>query len=350
MVLYKKQRNHSMRHTVRHKIMGHKIGCRLSIVITILALGACGGSSDSFNGDTSLYDSDSPKIEKQKVGRPYQISGRWYTPAIDNDYSEVGIASWYGPGFDGRPTANGEKFDEDKVSAAHTTLPLPSYVEVTNLDNGKQLYVRVNDRGPFADDRIIDLSKRAAELLGSRSTGLARVRVKIAEPPKNVTLVAPDGTKIIGKGYTPSKPETMMVADNTDNKPLSSKPISQSSQSQPTQVALNDLPLYEDNTITNATVLDNVNNKPLDNASNDMASSQHYAIKIGVFSEPDNILSLKQNLTSLGDLQIDPIYRQGKMLSEVSLKGYKTKQAALNTLDALAQLGINDAIIINKNL
>lgn len=117
-----------------------------------------------------------------KVGNPYKINGKWYYPAIDYNYNEVGIASWYGPGFHGKKTANGEVFDQNKISAAHKTLPMPSIVKVTNLDNGKVLEnIRVNDRGPFAGNRIIDLSKKAAQELGFVNSGVAKVRVEIME-------------------------------------------------------------------------------------------------------------------------------------------------------------------------
>ena len=117
-----------------------------------------------------------------KVGNPYKINGKWYYPAIDYDYEEIGIASWYGPGFHGKKTANGEIFNQNKISAAHRTLPMPSIVKVTNLDNGLVLQrVRINDRGPFAGNRIIDLSKKAAEELGFVNSGTARVKVEILE-------------------------------------------------------------------------------------------------------------------------------------------------------------------------
>jgi len=117
-----------------------------------------------------------------KVGNPYQIDGKWYYPAVDYSYVEQGIASWYGPKFHGRLTANGETFDMNQVSAAHRTLPLPSMAKVTNLENGKVLELRINDRGPYARNRIIDLSRRAAELLGFLEQGTAPVRVEILEP------------------------------------------------------------------------------------------------------------------------------------------------------------------------
>ncbi len=111
------------------------------------------------------------------IGRPYTVSGVTYVPQEDPTYSRVGLASWYGADFQGRYTANGEIFDMNRLTAAHTTLPLPSYVRVTNLDNGASIVVRVNDRGPFHSDRIIDLSARAADLLGMKAAGVANVRV-----------------------------------------------------------------------------------------------------------------------------------------------------------------------------
>lgn len=114
-----------------------------------------------------------------KVGKPYKIGRVWYYPAVDYKYQETGIASWYGPKFHGQKTANGERFDQTRISAAHRTLPLPSMVRVTNLENGRALRVLVNDRGPFAPGRIIDVSKRAAQLLGFVNKGTAKVRVEI---------------------------------------------------------------------------------------------------------------------------------------------------------------------------
>ena len=112
-----------------------------------------------------------------KVGSPYQVAGVWYYPREQPGYDETGIASWYGAQFHGRVTANGEVFDRNGVTAAHPTLPLPSNVRVTNLQNGKSVVVRVNDRGPYKNGRIIDLSEAAADLLGYRLAGTARVRV-----------------------------------------------------------------------------------------------------------------------------------------------------------------------------
>lgn len=129
----------------------------------------------------------SPRYNGYKVGQPYQVHGVWYYPKAQPNYDEIGIASWYGEQFHNHYTADGEVFDMRLPSAAHTTLPLPSLVEVTNLANGKKLIVRVNDRGPFVDGRIIDLSKEAAAELGFVTAGVTKVRVRYigqaADPP-----------------------------------------------------------------------------------------------------------------------------------------------------------------------
>lgn len=113
------------------------------------------------------------------VGAPYQVNGKWYYPKENFSYDRVGVASWYGPGFDGRRTANGETYDMDLMTAAHPTLPMPTLVNVTNLANGRTVTVRINDRGPFHGNRIIDLSRRAAKELGLKRDGIGRVRVQV---------------------------------------------------------------------------------------------------------------------------------------------------------------------------
>ena len=154
-----------------------------------LTLANC-ASSSKFAGrvDPKYGVSSSPRVVEYgepvpkgggtyRVGKPYMVAGRMYVPQEDVNYSEVGLASWYGDDFHGRLTANGEVFDMDGLSAAHPTLPMPCYARVTNLANGKSLIVRVNDRGPSAANRLIDLSHKAAELLDFKGNGIAKVRV-----------------------------------------------------------------------------------------------------------------------------------------------------------------------------
>ncbi|MDP8998058.1 MAG: septal ring lytic transglycosylase RlpA family protein [Pseudomonadota bacterium] len=118
----------------------------------------------------------------QSVGQPYQVAGRWFYPREQPGYDKTGTASWYGEAFHRRRTSNGEWFDMATLTAAHPTLPLPSYAVVTNLENGRNVIVRVNDRGPFVGSRIMDLSKRAADVLGYRANGKAHVRVRLLGP------------------------------------------------------------------------------------------------------------------------------------------------------------------------
>ena len=114
-----------------------------------------------------------------KIGAPYTVKGITYYPHVDYAYDQTGLASWYGEAFDGQYTANGEVFDLNEITAAHKTLPLPSIVEVINLQNNRALRVRINDRGPFVDGRIIDVSRRVAQLLGFERSGTAMVRVRV---------------------------------------------------------------------------------------------------------------------------------------------------------------------------
>ncbi|WP_454628488.1 septal ring lytic transglycosylase RlpA family protein [Bradyrhizobium cenepequi] len=113
-----------------------------------------------------------------RIGKPYMVAGRMYVPEEDASYRAEGLASWYGDDFHGRLTANGEVFDMSSLTAAHPTLPMPCYARVTNLRNGKSLIVRVNDRGPYHGNRLIDVSNKAAELLEFKGNGVARVRVE----------------------------------------------------------------------------------------------------------------------------------------------------------------------------
>lgn len=160
---------------------------------------------------------DERRIRAERVRaasmRPYTIRNVRYVPMDDPQYDQTGLASWYGKPFHGRPTATGEIFDMNNVSAAHKTLPLPTTVEVTNLENGRVLMVRVNDRGPFVDGRIIDLSRRAAQLLGFERQGVAKVRVRIRPSPDDAFVMRPKAITVAEKRSVKSAPrQTVQVA------------------------------------------------------------------------------------------------------------------------------------------
>lgn len=178
-----------------HNMM--RIGLRnrlLPQVLAVLGLVLSGCQQPQPNRNVTASEAAPPVLEPAprayKLGRPYQIGNAWYYPKADYNYDETGIASWYGPGFHGKPTANGEAFDQNALTAAHRTLPMPSMVRVTNLDNGRSLKVRINDRGPFKNGRIIDLSRRAADLLGFRRRGTAKVRVEIVRDESRALAAA----------------------------------------------------------------------------------------------------------------------------------------------------------------
>lgn len=179
------------------------------IVGLAITLAACGGGGSSLPTGKAR----TPDAAEVKVGKPYKVAGRWYYPKFDPYYDAVGQASWYGPKFHGRQTANGERFNMNALSAAHKTLPMPSFVRVTNLSNGRTAVLRVNDRGPFAPGRIIDVSRRAAQLLGFERSGLVRVRVQAVDAngrpyARNPNLVASSGS---GGVAAPGPGEVLVV-------------------------------------------------------------------------------------------------------------------------------------------
>ncbi len=147
----------------------------------VLALGACAHAPGP-NRLAADPPAGGPTGAQPKLGRPYRVGGVWYTPAEQPHYRATGEASWYGEAYSGRATADGERFDARALTGAHPTLPLPSMVEVLNLENGRRLRVRVNDRGAFRRGRVIDVSKAAAQRLGFLAQGRARVEVRYLGP------------------------------------------------------------------------------------------------------------------------------------------------------------------------
>ncbi|MCC6949034.1 MAG: septal ring lytic transglycosylase RlpA family protein [Bradyrhizobiaceae bacterium] len=161
-----------------------------------------------------------------RVGDAYTVGGRTYVPEHNPAYRAEGLASWYGRDFHGRLTANREVFDMDAISAAHPTLPIPSYARVTNLANRRSLIVRVNDRGPFKEGRIVDVSYKAAELLGFHKNGIARVRVEYVGP---AALEGSDDRKLIATlrsdGQPAPAPSAVMVAAGGPFVPVANAPL-----------------------------------------------------------------------------------------------------------------------------
>ena len=218
-----------------------------------------------------------------KIGHPYRIENTWYYPAENFNYVETGIASWYGPKFHGKKTANGETYDMNMLTAAHRTLPMPCVVRVLNLQNGRSIMLRVNDRGPFARGRIIDVSRRAAQLLGFHRAGTARVRVEIiADQSQRMKLAAlrlaiPVHDKIKTKGAA-NRP--------VDRFPLNSQNMTIKNKSAPTKIRSS-----RTTKTTNPQTL--VNNLPIPK------TSQLY-IQVGAFIGFANASRIRTKLSQYG--------------------------------------------------
>lgn len=200
----------------------------ITVGAAALILAACAETQLVIHSAKEITGSTSPAAVpktkgRYKIGRPYQIKGTWYYPAENFKYVETGIASWYGPKFHGKKTANGETYDMNTLTAAHRTLPLPSVVRVINLQNGRSLNLRVNDRGPFARGRIIDVSRRAAQLLGFQRAGTARVRVEIvADESQRLKLAAmngklPKSERITGQAVAKQSVQTSPISSSSSS-------------------------------------------------------------------------------------------------------------------------------------
>lgn len=188
-----------------------RIGLAAGLMLAMAACATGGRDLPRRGGLTPPVVTDPAPIVSGTM-RPYQIRGRWYHPAHQPGYDEVGEASWYGPGFHGRSTATGETFDQNALSAAHKTLPLPGLVEVTNLSNGRSAILRLNDRGPFVDGRIIDLSRGAAEELGLLNQGVGRVRVRYVGPAPRQGGGVRGGVQIASAAPPPVSPSAPSTA------------------------------------------------------------------------------------------------------------------------------------------
>jgi rare lipoprotein A len=279
-----------------------------------LALGGCGtgrGSPDTGRGS-------------YKIGNPYTIAGRTYRPAEDWSYAETGVASWYGPGFHGNSTANGEPYNQNLPSAAHRTLPMPSIVRVTNLENGRAAVVRVNDRGPFANGRIIDLSKAAAEQLDMIRAGTASVRVEIMEREsrvvKDVALAGGSAAdQLAAVRNMPEKRPPVMVA-TAPPAPAAAPPAPPPS-----------VPAAATGGIRSAIV-------PA--AATVPATPGGYFVQAGAFSSLDNAERLRGSLARFGATSIGTVAgARGGPLYRVRIGPYASEDEAHNVRTSLQRAG-----------
>ena len=299
------------------------------VVIALSALAA--GCASSPQGTVSVP----PNAGVYKIGNPYHLGGTWYYPREQPDYDETGIASWYGPGFYGHPTSNGEIFDAESLSAAHRTLPLPVNVRVTNLENGKSAILRVNDRGPFAKSRIIDVSERAAKLLGIYGPGTARVRVQYVaradlpngEPqPFGVDTPAAVATAVVPAPAGEVETGALGAIPGTTVAPLAA--------TAPTPAPEEPAPQTPD---PGALPTGQVIRVPVPPVT-------HLYVQVGAFSNYQNASRLAARLDS--GLKISGIQRNGQTLYRVRLGPFETTDEADAALSRISSLGSNDAQIV----
>ena len=288
-------------------------------------------SLDPFAGTGSPYYHGRGPIPfgggKYQVGNPYQVAGRTFTPHEQPGYDKTGIASWYGEAFHKRKTSNGEWFDMNTLTAAHATLPLPSYALVTNLDNGRKVIVRINDRGPFVDTRIIDLSKKAADVLGYRDRGKTHVRVKL-----------------IGPAPLQDSGQHMMALNQAMNNGASLSQIASiangSNASAPTQVA-EQAPLKRKYQTEEATVQQADVTEPAV-----MPNSAGYIVRVGVFHSLENATAAYQAFADFGPTQIVKAVGANGPLYRVQIGPLDNKADARTALENAVSSGYEDARIV----
>lgn len=292
----------------------------LIALIALLALAACASS----RGPTQP---GAGAIGSYKIGKPYQVAGVWYYPAEDWEYDETGIASWYGPGFNGKKTANGETYNEMDMTAAHKTLPLPVMVKVTNLENGKVITVRINDRGPFVNGRIIDLSRRAAQLLGVEQKGTAKVRVQIlADETRQLIAVAQSkpGSDAVDTDVPEAAPTEEVEAKPLDGSAPTTAPATTSGGS---------------STTTNVPW-------PDDSAEQVAVGPTQIYIQAGAFRSVQNAEALRQKLTQFGDAVVYPAIVGDTHYFRVRVGPLSNVNEADDTLQEMIAAGYSDAKIV----
>ena len=249
-----------------------------------------------------------------KVGNPYLVGGKWYYPQHQPTYDKVGIASWYGLDFHGHRTANGEIYDMNGLSAAHPTLPMPSIVSVTNLENGRTILVRVNDRGPYAQNRIIDMSREAAQLLGYNGHGTAKVRVRYV-------------------GQAP--------LDGNDNKERAF--LAQQDWYQPKYASLARKPLAKQKAVLAdwATDAEAVPEAP----GPRVPAARTFKLRLGAYRNQDNAIRLAQRMKSAGPVAIEPDVAVGGTVYVVTVGPFADGADANQKLAEIAELGVPDAVV-----
>jgi rare lipoprotein A len=299
------------------------------IAIGLIAAGCSSKKRDPFAGIGSPYYSKPGPLPKgggrYHVGKSYEVAGVWFTPKEQPGYDKVGIASWYGPQFHRRMTSNGEWFDMNELTAAHATLPLPSYAKVTNLQNGRSVVVRVNDRGPFVDTRIIDMSRRSAELLGFKPQGMAKVRVQYIGPaPLNDQGQHLAAMNRELRNGTPLD-HMMAAADGRWD-------------GGETQVAGLDQNFNSDPAVETSIASANADYETPD-----------YFVQVGSFADPYNAERAREELANSGPVEVQELMGSQGPLYRVRIGPMKNEGQAQMALRQAVDLGHPDAHLITAN-
>ncbi len=329
-----------------------------------LLVSACSGSSSSGRPDGDLYKANPKSYSwtgfgkpspyggsvhptRVQIGKPYTIKGKRYYPKHQPNYDEVGLASWYGPGFHGRKTANGESYDQNGMTAAHKTLPLPSWVKVTRVDNGKSIIVRVNDRGPFASGRIIDLSAAAAKKLGTQKSGLKKVRVQYLskmtkEYVNDLGLRTPKGypkaTGTPNKSYAAKSNYKPYIPERITKKKVA-KPVEVATANVTSQVKASTMKLsYEGQEMVNTQKYSAPKPAPRARAN--------YRVQSATFSTFDKAKRHANYVGSLANTQVKQTSFAGRPAFKVLLGPVREAYNAENLLGKVKGLGFADARIL----
>ncbi len=316
------------------------------VALSAFVLAACSEGTLLVHGAKTIARENDGPPGHYKVGNPYQINGIWYYPAVDYEYVETGIASWYGPGFHGNRTANGEIFDQNLVSAAHRTLPMPSMVRVTNLENGRSIVVRMNDRGPFARGRIIDMSRRGAQLLGFYREGTARVRVEILADESRQLAAAygiGDGAAQVARAGTADTPPvtaaprvavTEAPIDGAAPAPSGNSAGSQARSQAPVAATRAPAPEIQQAALTEPEVRQGA------------AEPANMYIQAGAFAEYDNANRLRARLSVLGPTQVSQVQIGEQLLFRVRVGPIQDLKTADTMLDRVIGAGYRDARLV----
>ena len=290
----------------------------------------------------SIIDKNDNMVSKRiipkpiyKIGDPYEIKNIWYYPKRDLSYKETGIASWYGDKFHGKLTANGEIFNKNIISAAHKTLPMPSMVRVTNLDNGNILNVRINDRGPYIHGRIIDLSERAAELLGFKDVGIARVKVNIlVEKSLWLERSAKDGQ--FPGSEIEDKDDVSLPKINSASRPKVSIVNTISSE--------NSISVDAKNTLKSFTEI--LASSREGNLRKTKPEETNIWVQVGAFASNTNTQNVISKISHIYDINVTSIENNGKILQRVRLGPTQEIEIADEVLKKVFELGFNGSKII----